>query len=128
MGVLISTTEDTIRKPGERMPFFSDCQDTLLTGKDLQDCSNEGMYSYIYGNIKYPRKSRMQGIEGRAVVRFEIDKDGSVANVKMLSGVSKEISEEVLSIMHSMPAWKPGMHEGKPIKVTFTLPILFKLE
>jgi TonB family protein len=76
----------------------------------------------------YPDTAIKAGIEGRVVVKFIVTEDGSVTDITISKGVSKEIDEEALRVMRMMPKWKPGRQNGKPVKVYFTLPIQFKLD
>jgi len=127
-GILISTTRDTISLGIERMPRFPGCEDFEGTEKKKKRCADKKMLSHIYQNIRYPKKARRQEIEGVAIVRFHIDKDGTVQDVKVLRGLSNAISEECLDVITKMPRWTPGLQRGQPVKVQFNLPITFKLK
>jgi TonB family protein len=127
-GTLISTTQDTLQSVLEKMPAFQGCDATNLDGDALQTCSNERMLQFIYSNLKYPAKDRINGIEGKALIQFVIDKEGNVTDIEIRNGVSPTIRTEVLRIMRSMPAWSPGIQNDNPVRVAFTLPIKFSLE
>lgn len=87
----------------------------------------EGLKRYISKNIRYPKKIRKAGVEGRVVLMFVINKDGSVINEKIVKSLDKACDEEALRLVRSMPKWKPGLQEGKPVKVMYTLPVTFRL-
>jgi len=72
--------------------------------------------------------AREHDIEGRAVVRFVVNKDGSVSDATLRKHVSPEIDAEALRVVSGMPRWKPGIQNDEPVKVYFTIPIVFRLE
>lgn len=67
------------------------------------------------------------GIEGRITISFVIDKDGSITNIKILRGIGFGCDKEAIRVLNKMPKWNPGKQRGKPVKVSMTLPITFKL-
>lgn len=127
-GEMIATTRDTIINEGDAMPRFLGCE--KLDGTDLEKkkCADRKMLEYIYKKIKYPKKAKLQGIQGTALVRFTVEKDGTISNTEVLIGLTKEIGQECRSIIKNMPRWRPGIVNKKPIKVQFNLPIQFKLD
>jgi len=76
------------------------------------------MLSYIQQNLKYPEGAKEQEIQGRVIVQFTIEKDGTVSDVNVVKSVDPLVDAEVVRIVSDMPAWKPGMHEGKPVRVS----------
>jgi TonB family protein len=89
--------------------------------------SNE-FNEYITKNIRYPESALENGIQGRVFVAFVVEKDGSVSNVKIVRGVDPSLDEEAIRVIKSSPKWKPGMQRGQPSRVTFTVPVVFRLE
>lgn len=87
----------------------------------------ESMMEFINENIKYPKKSRRKGIEGRVVVSFIVNSYGEITNTKILKGVNSEIDEEALRVVNLFPIWKPGRQDGENVSVQFNLPFLFQL-
>ena len=83
---------------------------------------------YISKNIHYPQEAKEKGIQGRVFIGFVIEKDGSVSNIRNLRGVDSELDAEAMRVVESMPRWKPGMHRGEPVRVSYQIPIVFKLE
>ena len=83
---------------------------------------------YISKNIHYPQAAKEKGIQGRVFVGFVIEKDGSVSNVRNLRSVDSELDAEAMRVVESMPKWKPGMHNGEFVRVSYQIPIFFKLE
>lgn len=86
------------------------------------------MLSYIQQNLKYPEGAKEQEIQGRVIVQFTIEKDGSVSDVKVVKSVDPLVDDQVVRAISAMPAWKPGMHEGKPVRVSYSLPFRFRLQ
>ena len=82
---------------------------------------------YIAWNLHYPEKALKDKVEGKVYVQFVIDTTGKVVEPKVIRGVSPELDAEALRVVSEMPAWKPGMQRGKPVRVSFTLPVIFKL-
>ena len=86
------------------------------------------MYEYLGKNIKYPQIARESSIQGRVFVNFVVEPDGSVTNVKVLRGIGGGCDEEAMRVVKSMPKWKPGKRRGKAVRVSYTLPVVFKLQ
>jgi len=82
---------------------------------------------YLNENIQYPQMARESGIQGRVFVTFVVEKDGSVTDVKVLRGIGGGCDEEAVRVIKNMPKWVPGKQRGKPVRVQFNMPILFKL-
>jgi protein TonB len=82
---------------------------------------------YLNANIKYPQMARESGIQGRVFVTFVVEKDGRVTDVKVLRGIGGGCDEEAIRVIKNMPKWDPGKQRGKPVRVQFNMPILFKL-
>jgi len=85
------------------------------------------MFDFISKNVKYPKESKEKGIEGRVFVQFVVEKDGSLNEITVLRGVSEDIDAEAIRVVKAMPNWKPGMNEGKTVRVQYVLPFNFKL-
>lgn len=85
------------------------------------------MLKYIMENIKYPEQAMKKGIQGRVVVSFIVEKDGRVSNVRLLRSVESSLDKEAVRVVKSMPKWSPGKQNGKPVRVRFNVPVMFKL-
>ena len=86
------------------------------------------MLQYLMKNIKYPEQAMKEGIQGRVTVRFIVEKDGSISDVKPVLSVHPLLNKEAVRVVESMPKWTPGKHNGKPVRVRFNLPVMFKLK
>ncbi|MCZ6901182.1 MAG: energy transducer TonB [Bacteroidetes bacterium] len=84
-------------------------------------------FEFVYKEIKYPNTARRMGIDGRITIQFIIDKDGSLTNFHILSGIGAGCDEEVLRVLKMAPKWKPGKQRGIPVRVKMALPITFRL-
>jgi protein TonB len=87
----------------------------------------EAMMNFIRKNMRYPASARRMGIDGTVYVSFVVGKDGSIADVKVLRGISADCDKEAVRVVQMMPPWKPGKQNGKNVFVRFNLPIKFKL-
>jgi len=87
----------------------------------------EAMLKFISGEVKYPEIAKENGITGKVFVSFCINRDGKVVDVQILRGVDPYLDKEALRVVSAMPAWTPGKQRGKTVKVSFQIPINFKL-
>lgn len=85
------------------------------------------MLKYIMENMKYPEQAMKEGIQGRVAVRFIVEKDGSISNVRPIHSVHPLLNKEAVRVVESMPKWTPGKQNGKPVRVRYNLPVMFKL-
>ena len=83
---------------------------------------------FMARNLRYPAKAREAGKQGRVIVQFVVRKDGSLSDFKVLCPVDPWLDAEAIRVISTMPKWKPGMQDGKPVSVKFTLPVTFMLE
>ena len=87
----------------------------------------EKFMAYLSENIKYPEEAKDKNISGRVFINFVVEKDGSVSNVKVMRSIGGGCDEEAVRVVKAMPKWKPGMQRGKPVRVSYVLPVTFKL-
>ena len=106
--------EQTIFEVVENMPGFPGGQAALM--------------QYLAKNIKYPAIAQENGTQGRVIVQFVVNKDGSIVDAKVVRSVDPYLDKEALRVINTMPKWKPGMQRGKPVRVKFTVPVMFKLQ
>ncbi len=86
------------------------------------------LMEYVGKNIKYPQIARESGIQGRVFVGFVVEPDGSVSNVKLLRGIGGGCDEEAMRVIKNMPKWKPGKQRGKAVRVSYQIPVMFRLQ
>jgi protein TonB len=88
----------------------------------------EAMYKWLSEHINYPAAASEEGVQGRVVVEFIITKTGAVENVHVVRGRHPALDKEAVRVVKAMPKWTPGRNNGQPVKVTYTLPVSFKLQ
>ena len=88
----------------------------------------EALYRYLAQNIKYPQLARENGITGKVYVTFVVERDGSIANPKVLRDIGGGCGAEAIRVVKSMPKWTPGKQRGKAVRVQFNLPVNFNLK
>jgi TonB family protein len=89
---------------------------------------NQACATYLRTNIKYPAEARKNKIQGRVITSFVVMKDGSIGDVKVLNGIGYGADEEAVRVIKNMPKWYPGMQNGHPVNVQYTMPISFTLD
>ena len=85
-------------------------------------------FEYIANELRYPRRVARQEIEGTVIISFIVGADGNIYDIEVRQGVHTLLDIEAIRVIESMPKWKPGEQNGKPIPVSFTIPINFELK
>ena len=86
----------------------------------------KALMDYLSANVKYPEAAKQAGISGRVTTQFVVGEDGVIRDVKVVRSVSPELDAEAIRVMSSMPKWKPGKQDGKPVPVRYTVPVNFR--
>ncbi|MBW4890733.1 TonB family protein [Mucilaginibacter sp. HMF5004] len=97
---------------------------------EVEPSPKEGLdnfYKFLASNIHYPEQDKKNMIQGRAIVQFIVEKDGSFSDVTVLRKPSETIADEALRVMSLAPKWNPGVQNGRPVRVKYTVPINFSL-
>ncbi len=134
----VSYLEISLRSEGIQLP------QTVVVGKPAEASSEEvfsavevnpefpggsgEMFRYIGDNIKYPAPARRASVSGKVFLKFIVEKDGSVGGIQVLKGIGFGCDEEAVRVVASMPKWKPGVQNGKPVRVHYNIPIQFEIE
>ena len=113
-GIQTRVDENGIHMVCEEMPEF--------TG-GMRECMN-----FLSKNIKYPTTAQENGIQGRVIVQFVVNTDGSIVEPKVVRGVDPELDAEALRVISIMPKWKPGKQKGEAVRVKYTIPVMFRLQ
>ena len=98
----------------EQMPTFPGGQQELM--------------SYLGKNIKYPTIAQENGTQGRVIIQFVVERDGTITDVHVARGVDPYLDKEAVRVVQSMPKWIPGKQNGKAVRVKFTVPVMFRLQ
>ena len=89
----------------------------------------QALFKYLSENVKDPVIAQENGIQGRVICQFVVNKDGSIVDVEVVrSGGDPSLDKEAIRVIKSMPKWKPGKQRGKPVRVKYTVPVNFKLQ
>jgi TonB family protein len=108
------TEEEVIFQVVEQMPEFPGGMSEAM--------------KFLAKNIKYPVAAQQAKIEGRVIVQFVVGKDGSISDVHTVRSVSPELDAEAIRVVSMMPKWNPGRQRGKAVPVSYTMPIMFRLQ
>lgn len=106
--------EEVVYESAEKMPEFNGGINAL--------------FNYLSTSIHYPKDAEKNKIEGRVLVNFIVEKDGSVSHVEVQQKAYPTLDQEAVRVVKEMPTWKPGTNKGKPVRVKYALPIMFKLK
>ena len=86
------------------------------------------LMQYLGSHIKYPTVAEENGIQGRVICTFVVERDGSITDVKVARSVDPSLDKEAVRVVSSMPKWIPGKQNGSAVRVKYTLPVTFKLQ
>ena len=105
---------------------YNDCDQRpmFLNSADPRQFLEKWVYQYL----KYPEKAVVEGVQGRVMVDFIIEKDGKVTDVRVVKGVSPELDAEAVKVVSASPKWKPGRVAGNKVRTSVTIPVEFRLE
>ena len=107
--------EEEIFVNAEEMPTFQ--------GGDLSK-----FRTWVQSNVRYPQIALENGIQGNVVIKFVVEKDGKLSNIQVLQSPDKTLSDAAVAVLQRSPKWKPGKQRNKPVRVTYTLPVSFKIQ
>ena len=88
---------------------------------------SQAMMDYLSKNVKYPKVAEQLAIQGRVIMAFVVEEDGSITNVKVVRGVHPSLDKEAIRVVEAMPKWIPGKQNGQYVRVKYNLPVTFKL-
>ena len=112
--VVVEEEDNVVFQVVEKMPSFP--------GGDAE------LFKFLSNNIKYPVIAQENGIQGRVICQFVVNRDGSIVDVEVVRSVDPSLDREAIRVIKSMPKWNPGMQRGKPVRVKYTLPVNFRLQ
>ncbi|MBI4648948.1 MAG: energy transducer TonB [Bacteroidia bacterium] len=116
---LVQTDEEIVEE--EALPF------AIIEEKPSFPGGDDALKKFLIMNTQYPILARDNNIQGKVLVCFVIEKDGSVTDVKIVKGVDPLLDLEALRVVKMMPKWKPGKQRGKPVRVQYQIPLNFKI-
>jgi TonB family protein len=113
------------------MVISSPVEEAIFTAVEQNPEFPEGvaaMYEYLGNNIKYPAAAQRANVSGRVFVKFIVEKNGSISNVEIIKGIGFGCDEESIRVIQAMPAWLPGIQNGKPVRTYYQMPIVYRLD
>jgi len=122
---------------GEELPPPPAYTDTIVTEVEVFQFVEEmpefpggetALMEFIAKNVVYPKEAQENGISGKVFIQFVVMKDGKISNIKVLRGIDPSLDAEAVNVIKKLPLWKPGKQKGKPVNVSYTVPIKFALE
>jgi TonB family protein len=127
-----NTADTTIYNIAERQPSFPGCNYDWYSDKQKDSCRFVNLTRFLSNNLRYPNEARDKNISGRVVVRFVVEKDGSLSGIKVLRDIGGGCGEEAVRIIGLMNTagikWNPGLIKDQAVRVSMALPVVFKLE
>ena len=124
-GVVLKANEQAIdEKPKEEETKVFDVVEQMpsFPGGDAE------LMKYLSTHIKYPVVAEENGIQGRVIATFVVERDGSISDVKVIKSVDPSLDKEAIRVLKSMPKWIPGKQNGSAVRVKYTVPVTFKLQ
>jgi protein TonB len=120
--VVVKEPEPEVVKPKEEEIFVAVEQQAEFPG------GQAALMKWLSNNIRYPESAQQNDIQGRVVVKFVVEKDGSIGQATIAKGVDKDLDREALRVVKKMPKWQPGKNNGVAVRSYFNLPVTFKLQ
>ena len=120
MDYVAEVKEEVIEE--EAIPFQLVEQKPSFNGGDANEFSK-----WVNQRLQYPEIAKENGVQGRVMLQFTVNADGTVSNVKVLRGVDPSLDKEAVRVVSSSPKWKPGKQRDRNVKVTYTFPVIFQL-
>ena len=122
----IVTVEGEVEAPAQESPA-DDAFDVVEQMPEYPG-GPKALMEFLNNNVQYPAEAEKAGIQGRVIATFVIEKDGSISNAKVVKSVDPLLDAEALRVIGAMPNWKPGMQNGKIVRVKYTVPLSFHLD
>ena len=119
--------DDKVYDFAERMPTFDDC----LVSEDesvRRACTNKELLNIVYSRLNYPKIARENGIEGMVIASFTVLKNGEISDIQIIRDIGGGCGQAVIQVLKTIPKMRPGKQNGRPVNVSFKVPVKFKLE
>lgn len=120
--VVVKEPEPEVVKPKEEQIFVAVEQPAQFPG------GQAALMKWLNNNIRYPEAAQQNDIQGRVIVKFVVERDGSIGNVSIAKGVDKDLDREAIRVVKKMPKWQPGKNNGVAVRSYFNLPVTFRLQ
>ncbi|MDD2474336.1 MAG: TonB family protein [Dysgonamonadaceae bacterium] len=133
-GVILITLKDKTKTPTKKPETIdskrkSDRDDVFMVVENQPEFPGgvQALMKFLGDNIKYPVEAHKNGIEGRVITSFIVNKDGSVSDIEIVRGVDPLLDAEAIRVIEMMPLWKPGTQKEEAVNVSFKMPVIFRL-
>jgi TonB family protein len=128
--VKVVEKKDTVASAEEHTSHHSDYEKVFNVVEQMPKFPGgpAEMMKFLGENVRYPEAAHKAGIQGRVIVNFVVEADGTISNVKVVKKVSDDLDGEAVRLVGSMPKWEPGMQNGEAVRVEYTMPVTFKLQ
>lgn len=127
-GAVLKAKED-IAAPEPPKPVVEETKIfTVVEQMPMYPGGYAALMGYLRDNIHYPTIAAENGVQGRVVVGFVVERDGSITDVKILRGVDPSLDREAMRVVKSMPRWNPGKQNGSAVRVKYQVPVSFRLQ
>ena len=110
----------------EKMPVWRTCT-TEADETDAMNCTTNAIANFVMSRVSYSRQMRKQEVAGTVIVRFVVERDGSIGDIEVVRSVNPELDDQVVAAVRQFPNFQPGEQSGKPVRVQFALPVRFHL-
>ncbi|MDX9920790.1 MAG: TonB family protein [Paludibacter sp.] len=122
----IEPLKEIMNRPVGNAGQEDDPEVVFITAEDNPEFKGD-VFAYLSKSLKYPIIPQENGVQGKVICQFVVNRDGSITDIEVVRGVDKYLDAEAVRVIKTMPAWKPGKMNGKPVRVKFTLPVVFRL-
>lgn len=123
----IQKTDDDYFVIVEEMPRFKGCEEEGLSKKEKYTCAEGKLLAHLANELRYPAIARENGVQGTVVIRFVVEKDGSISGAEIVRNIGAGCGREALRVVENMPDWLPGKQRGNKVRVQYNLPVRFRL-
>ncbi|MBN2766441.1 MAG: energy transducer TonB [Paludibacteraceae bacterium] len=122
----VEPLKELINRPVGNTGQEDDPEVVFITAEENPEFKGD-VFTYLSKSLKYPIIPQENGVQGKVICQFVVNRDGSITDIEVVRGVDKYLDAEAVRVIKTMPAWKPGKMNGKPVRVKFTLPVVFRL-
>ena len=126
----VPLVDEQISKPKENIPIEPNDMKIYEVVEEMPSFPGGmgALMSWLSQNIKYPVEAAENGVQGRVLIQFVVEKDGSISDVKVIQSVDPSLDKEAARVVSAMPKWTPGKQNGSAVRVKYTVPVTFKLQ
>ncbi|MBR2178590.1 MAG: energy transducer TonB [Paludibacteraceae bacterium] len=129
LALILATLLMTVSYATAQEEDNNDAEDAVYTPEKGPEFpgGTDALFKFLSSNLKYPSDAKKEGVQGRVICQFTVNKDGSISDIQVLRSVYPSLDREAVRVISIMPKWEPGEQRGKKVKCKFTMPIVFKL-